>query len=52
MICSRSPPTSRGPVVYVANAENGTVTPITIATNQAGRPVHVGQGAFTVAISR
>jgi hypothetical protein len=24
------------------------VTPITIATNQAGRPVHVGQGAYRV----
>jgi YVTN family beta-propeller protein len=31
----------RGPVVYVLNAENGTVTPILAATNKPDRPIRL-----------
>jgi DNA-binding beta-propeller fold protein YncE len=31
----------RGPVVYVLNAENDTVTPIVAATNKPGRPIRL-----------
>ena len=41
-----------GPVtVYVANAADGTVTPIRAASNTAGQPIRVGPGPAQIAIS-
>jgi hypothetical protein len=34
----------------VASFDAGTVTPITVATSTPGRPIHVGKGAFALAI--
>jgi len=44
--------TPDGKTAYVACYAAGTVTPIAIATNTPGRPIHVGKGAFTLAITR
>jgi YVTN family beta-propeller protein len=36
--------TPGGKTVYVANMSSGTVTPITTATNGAGKPIRIGEG--------
>src|SRR5215470_20098098 len=42
----------RGPfTVYVLNQGSGTVTPISTATNKAGRPIKVGRSPCSMAIS-
>ena len=43
--------TPDGKTIYVANFDSGTVTPISTATNTAGRPVKVGREPFAVAIT-
>ena len=40
-----------GTTVYVANADSGTVTPISTATNQPGKPIKVGGGPDAIAIT-
>jgi YVTN family beta-propeller protein len=44
--------TPDGKTAYVVNQGSNTVTPIATATNKPGRPIHVGQRAFTIAITR
>jgi YVTN family beta-propeller protein len=44
--------TPDGKTAYVVSWQAGTVTPIATTTNKPGRPIHVGQGAFTIAITR
>jgi DNA-binding beta-propeller fold protein YncE len=45
-------PRPAGPVtVYVANEADGTVTPIRVASNTAGRPIRVGPAPALIAIS-
>jgi len=36
---------------YVASEEPGTVTPIRIATNKAGKPIKAGSGSGAIAIT-
>ena len=43
--------TPDGQTAYVVNETSGTVTPIRIATNTAGKPIKVGNGAFAIAIT-
>ena len=43
--------TPNGQTAYVANYGDGTVTPITTATNAAGHPLSVGTGPDAIAIS-
>ena len=42
---------ARGPIVYVANAGSGTVTPIRTATNTALPPIKTGLGPDAIAIT-
>jgi YVTN family beta-propeller protein len=43
--------TPNGTTAYVANTDDGTVTPIRTATNTAGPPIPVGSGPFDIAIT-
>jgi YVTN family beta-propeller protein len=43
--------TPDGKTAYVANTNSGTVTPITTATNRAGKPIRVADGPGTIAIA-
>ena len=43
--------TPDGRALYVTNGGSGTVTPISTATNKAGRPIKVGLGPDSIAIS-
>ena len=36
---------------FVANATSGTVTPVTLATGRAGRPIRVGKGPRAIAVT-
>lgn len=38
-------------IVYVANLNSATVTPITTATNTPGRPIKVGKGSWAIALT-
>ena len=49
---SRAAGRTAGPVtIYVANKAGNTVTPIRAASNRAGRPIRVGPGPESIAIS-
>jgi hypothetical protein len=51
---ARFPRWARGSAVTpisIVSYASGTVTPITTATNTAGRPIKVGNGAFAIAIT-
>ena len=43
--------TPDGKIVYVANFDSGTVTPITIATNKAGPAIRTGKTPYAIAIT-
>ena len=43
--------TPDGKTAYVANYYSGTVTPITTATNRAGKPIRIAEGPGTIAIA-
>jgi YVTN family beta-propeller protein len=43
--------TPSGKTLYVANGGSGTVTPISTATGKAGRPIRVGGGPGSLAVS-
>jgi YVTN family beta-propeller protein len=43
--------TPNGRTAYVANAGDGTVTPISTATNTAGKPIRVGHTPRAIAIT-
>ena len=44
--------TPNGKTAYAVSWHAGTVTPITTATNTPGKPIHIGRGAFAIAITR
>jgi YVTN family beta-propeller protein len=42
--------TPAGRTAYVANFDSDTVTPITVATGQAGKPIKVGKDPTALAL--
>ncbi len=42
--------TPDGKTAYVANLRSGTVTPIMVATGQAGKPIKVGKAPTALAL--
>jgi YVTN family beta-propeller protein len=43
--------TPDGKTIYVLNPRSGTVTPISTATNTAGKPIRAGHFPFAIAIT-
>ena len=40
----------RPPTAYIANSNSNTLTPISTATNKAGKPIWVGENPFEIAM--